>query len=135
MGYQVISVVVKEREGIWIPSNIPHLVTSEEPWTVAVAWSMLLPWQITTAYSTIEANRSLRVESAIPVKELIVRAASQGDYLNPQLLVDILAKEHFDWPSEELLGKLKGFDTKREDYFKCDGCNVAIFNRVYHLLN
>jgi len=133
IGCQTIETVVQEREGVWVPSNMPYLVACEEEWTVAVAWSILLPWQITAAYSTMEANRALRVDSVIPVKELIIRAATEGDYLNPELLVDILAKEYFDWPSEKLLGKLEGSDIERDDFFRCDECNAVIFNRIHHL--
>ena len=133
MGYRVVSTTVRAGEGVWIPSGMPYLVSSEERLSIGVAWSVLLPRQITAAYSTMEANRILRVDSAIPVKELIVQAAIQGDFLNTTLLADIISKEHFNWPSERHLEASEECDTSSNNFFRCEVCQATIFNRVYRL--
>lgn len=56
-GVPVMEVDVGPGCGMWVPYNLPHLVINTENLTVAIAYSVLLPWSLKHSYKCLHINR------------------------------------------------------------------------------
>eukprot|EP01102_Stenamoeba_stenopodia_P015636 TRINITY_DN534_c0_g4_i1.p1 TRINITY_DN534_c0_g4~~TRINITY_DN534_c0_g4_i1.p1 ORF type:complete len:685 (-),score=163.67 TRINITY_DN534_c0_g4_i1:87-2105(-) len=156
-GFNVLEIVVKAGEALWIPSGMSYMSENEATPTVSISWQILLCEHLCDSYVANLRNKAAKVQ----LKELLwqvalevvseitakkqTRNAKKGP-ATPKLLSDTLLsqllkilhrmieEEYFEEDSDSKLRSGNFGIGEHEQYeklqYQCSICNSSIWNRV-----